>query len=645
MKACLLLVVLALVSYAVADDFALPDSKGGLPLMTKGKKVVVGNDASLPELSGWPKDLHNYGSYGSSGPSVFDLNDDGKLEVFQGTSNGEFAVYKYDGSVLWQKTSLGRFMDKPVIGDLNNDGHYEIGITDADNYIYIWTDTGSNYSGWPLTLTKVGGYSALVFFNINATPELEVITARWNYPNGEIRAYTHNATLLWSTALDYISATTPSVGDIDGDNKPEILISSYYSLYAFDNEGHVKSGWPVSIGSMSYSQPTLCDVYGDGKLEVFMEYGTSTSNIGGWKYDGANMSGWPIRMSGVQPYNTPVVLNFSPETGNDLSIVSASSHANPAPIYTFTVAGATRTGWPFTGTQSYLEGTFTAVDFDGDNEIEIVVANNSTPGKLFGLNGNGTQTSGSPYDTDGFCGINCISACDLNGDGQLDLIYTANAGSTVRVHAYTVSGVSWIGALSPYNQFYHDTWNTGWIHPAKPKNVHTTGNGFKIAWDANTEPDILGYNVYGWDGSKWIKVNDKPIKATSYNGSETYTRGGVSAVTVNRAESYMSYFNTSTGFKDKVSVRELPAYPYFHLKYLTEGFFELEYDTKSSIRADIILFSIAGQRVWSLLNETFSGKGTKKYSSTSFAPGVYLMIVKTDKRRYLFKTVVIPSKE
>lgn len=93
-----------------------------------------------------------------------------------------------------------------------------------------------------------------------------------------------NDTVLWSVQVDAPINSSPAVGDVDGDGNPEVVIttggdvsdrSRQGSLMVFDRNGNLRwryatvdfypnDGYPDG----AFSSPTLCDVDGNGKMEI-----------------------------------------------------------------------------------------------------------------------------------------------------------------------------------------------------------------------------------------------------------------------------------------------------------------------------------------------------------------------------------------
>ncbi|MCK7515669.1 MAG: VCBS repeat-containing protein [Desulfobacterales bacterium] len=86
--------------------------------------------------------------------------------------------------------------------------------------------------------------------------------------DGMLYAFSGNGSMLpgfpKETAGSIISS--PSIGDIDGDKKPEVVVGSRDGgIYAWHSDGSNVCGFPMITGGAVWSSPALGDVLGDGK--------------------------------------------------------------------------------------------------------------------------------------------------------------------------------------------------------------------------------------------------------------------------------------------------------------------------------------------------------------------------------------------
>jgi hypothetical protein len=62
---------------------------------------------------------------------------------------------------------------------------------------------------------------------------------------------------------------SPSVADVSGDGKPEVIMGSGgYLMHAWDVTGQEAEGWPKFTGGWTLASPSVGDIDGDGYLDV-----------------------------------------------------------------------------------------------------------------------------------------------------------------------------------------------------------------------------------------------------------------------------------------------------------------------------------------------------------------------------------------
>ncbi|MCM1441869.1 MAG: FG-GAP-like repeat-containing protein [Roseburia sp.] len=207
-----------------------------------------------------------------SAPVVADVDGDGRLE----TVHAAYTLTVADaatGSVKWQVNSgkdrstpylryteagsnaAGQTFCKVLVKDLDGDGKQEIAVGYANGSISVLDGQGYFKPGWPRTTSN---------------------------------------NIIWSLAAD----------DLDGDGKQELIaglgIEGPTSIYVFNADGTLRSGWPQRLRSQGadavYSDGiyadgiTTGDLDGDGLPEILMP----TDN---WFINAYNGDGTPVMVS------------------------------------------------------------------------------------------------------------------------------------------------------------------------------------------------------------------------------------------------------------------------------------------------------------------------------------------------------------
>jgi len=261
-----------------------------------------------------------------SGPALYDLDGDGGKDIIFGTkwdNSGlkRLMALKSDGTDVPgfpYEAEAGIICDA-AIGDLNADGTMEIVFFDVAGNLYAVQADGSDYPGFPVSSSFGGDNSpgtSPALGDVDDDGELEIIwAANANGHRNDLVVYdtdisggTSGQILAgWPVVLPGNSESSPVVGDIDGDESPDILFGigggdteSPNNLYAFHADGDPIDGFPITLGGPIRPAPVICDL--DHDTDVDIVYGGWDRLIHVWDmpfaYDRRNVP-WPTFQGSV----------------------------------------------------------------------------------------------------------------------------------------------------------------------------------------------------------------------------------------------------------------------------------------------------------------------------------------------------------
>ena len=212
------------------------------------------------------------------GPSaIADLDHDGAYEVI--IEEGEHqpmgglnltVVDAATGALKWKYTDVTTFWEEgfsssPIIYDVDGDGVDDLTLGSFDRYIYALSGKDGSVL-WKSPVFEHYMRTSPAAADLDGDGELDFII--WDN-HAVTRAYsvrTHR--LLWETRLGYGVASTPAIGDLNGDGRPEIVFSLVVQggVIVLNWDGSVL--WTNTNWTYFYHSPTLVDVDGDGLLDV-----------------------------------------------------------------------------------------------------------------------------------------------------------------------------------------------------------------------------------------------------------------------------------------------------------------------------------------------------------------------------------------
>ncbi|HEU4365187.1 MAG TPA: C25 family cysteine peptidase, partial [Candidatus Krumholzibacteria bacterium] len=243
--------------------------------------------------------------------------------------------------------------------------------------------------------------------------------------------------------LDLETASSPAVGDIDGDGLPEIVVGDRL-LYAFHGDGGEVvdgDGSPVTWGVLSdqgqgfVSHVALAQLDGLPGLEIVAP-SRDTKEVYVFRHTGDALAGWPRPVE--NPIRAGAVVGDIDGDGLPEEVVAIDEFgvlyvwradgteffdgdANPATQGVFKrLTGAT-----------FQYSTPALADIDGDSRDEIIVGTQAD--QLYAFNQDGSNVPGFPVALGGdISGSPAVG--DVDGDGDLEIVIGVNNGSVRAIH-------------------------------------------------------------------------------------------------------------------------------------------------------------------------------------------------------------------
>ncbi|RKY96878.1 MAG: hypothetical protein DRQ03_06590 [Candidatus Hydrothermota bacterium] len=358
-------------------------------------------------------------------PVIADLENDGRIEVIFGSMDHNLYVLNgLDGTLKWRFTSSDVIRSTPTVYDINGDGKKEIFFT-SKGAIYALNYRGSLM--WVTNVVSGVPISSPTLFQRDGSYYLLAV--------GGPNLYCLNVldgTLKWVKNFPDIIYSTPAVGDINGDEEPDIVIGcNNGDLYALSSVNGTEE-WRVSFASGEYGtsgSALLYDVDGDSIDEVFV----GTEAQGFYALEGKDGSViWHIPALGYI-YSTPSIVYSDSDTLPEIVLTCGwgDSRVIVANIENGSII------WETTLTEGNPGKPSPAVaDIDGDSRDEIIVPAEGLD-RVFVFN---AENGDLLWKTDNiyvWWTFASPSVGDINGDGFLDIVINSDDYNVYAISRYT----------------------------------------------------------------------------------------------------------------------------------------------------------------------------------------------------------------
>lgn len=453
--------------------------------------------------------------------SIFcNMDSDSEFEIVVCIGQATYA-FNLDGSLVpgWPKSISQVPSGAPAFGDIDGDGEGEI-VTgsyfgSSAGYVYAYEKDGSSVTGFPVNSGYVTRSATLA--DLNNDGAMEIIVSKRTYPTGQVAVYKGDGTMFsgWPQDISSVPAASAAVGDITGDNVPEIIFEAYNSLYVWDAGGNLLPGFPYNLPAdnvTSYSSPVLADLNNDNINEIVFGIHQLSGALGGAIYvlnnDGTLFSGWP-KYTAYWVYAPPSVGYIDGDNQPDIAVGDQVLSGSPVDrIYAWDKNGNLLPGFPVLN-QNAINAQIILTDIDGDDLTELVFDDNTTAangdGYYHALNHDGTPVPGWPLITHGttFFQTPCIT--DINNDGVLDMIGGGTtgfgSGATTDIYLwntqldYTVPEIQM--PMFQYNTMHDGVFENPTVVPVELTSFTASviDNSVILNWTTASEINNLGFEI------------------------------------------------------------------------------------------------------------------------------------------------------
>lgn len=533
------------------------------------RAVAVFHDPSL--APGYPRYL---GQGKEAQPELYDLNGDGRLDMVFGDADGfvhaldrgrelpGFPVATNRIRLGLARTPAGRAGAVPAahepvlapaaIGDIDGDGRPEIAVTSTSGRLYVFDARGRRLPGFPHALgTNVRGYpvppperpytrapsmgafAPPVLVRLpGSSSRLDVLQAAWD---GKLYAFDGHGRAVpgwpvfaqlpasarpkppFADVHDYKLVATPTIADLNGDGKPEVVIKSqeydysndpsglgffsrfYVLAYWGDGNRHpggaLVPGFPARLqGTLGYygsaqdwiteggDSASAADVNGDGRDEVIQStvFGVPQTIHG----DGS------VTPLAPQPNPAAVLLGSQPPPGTE-SVPTSNTAAFPV---TFTESGSFAR---FGGGLAYLSA--------GEDLASVsALVHNGIAQRITNFmraydGSSGATRPGFPAPMMGLPFITAPAVADISGDGKPDVV---NAEDTSNVAAFEAGGAPVPGWPKFTGGWTIETPAVGDLNgDGRNEVVATSREGYLFVW--RTPGRASSSEAWSWHQDDW----------------------------------------------------------------------------------------------------------------------------------------------
>lgn len=339
--------------------------------------TIEGDNNDQPDPF-WENEIIDFGHRIGYNPVLYDLNNDGFLEIIVATENQKVYVYDKNKNLMpgWpiqisggNDYSYGHI----AVADLDHDGFGEIAFgvemqNGTKGAIYIWNYDGTTFTTNPFKefANNERADSGITFADIDNDGEYELLTTtKTSNSNAKIYAFHLNGNPVnaaWNGQITFSVGSESilpriSVGDLDNnsDGKLEVVFGTQNKLYVLKADGTslLPGTFPKTVADSENAAPILADIDGDANIEIILNAGGKIIAFN--PDDGTPCIGWNLQSNNGSPFRSSPSIDDIDDDGLNEIVVSTED----CTTYVWDTEGdANRIEWGLYRADSYNTGTY-----------------------------------------------------------------------------------------------------------------------------------------------------------------------------------------------------------------------------------------------------------------------------------------------
>ena len=382
--------------------------------------------------------------------------------------------FKVSEGVSWlalpgQITLSGVVLDPPVksviahnfvrpssldAADIDGDGDLDlVGAAIGGNQVRWWRNEGGQPPTWTSVIIEFGfaGASSVRAADVDGDGSVDVVGCAW--ADNEVAVWFNGGQgVSWtrqSVATEFTQCHWVDVADLDGDGDIDLLgaAADADTVAVWTNDGALPIAWTMHVIDAAYGGARSlvpADLDDDGDLDLL---GTALDDddVSWWRNDGGEPITWTRIIVSDSLAGAHHADAWDMDLDGDLDIVAAG-FGHPW-LKLWRNDGEDPIGWieEDIGDAIVAPLVVDACDLDGDGDMDVAATSNNWDRVMWWKNNGGPPASWSAFNiTTGFTNAWPLDTADIDGNGTLDIVSGASGAFEVawwRMTDFVSSGV------------------------------------------------------------------------------------------------------------------------------------------------------------------------------------------------------------